>query len=99
MNTYPRATHRLGCLKLLGVLDLKNQACSYRVSLVAIQILYTAYFVYKTYLQRRFEDVFFFTYAEGRKIVTNSRKVLTIKNVKFVNFAISVKIVKSAAPL
>ena len=37
VNTYPRATHRLGCLKLLGVLDLKNQACSYRVSLVAIQ--------------------------------------------------------------
>ena len=31
--------------------------------------------------------------------MTNSRKVLTIKNVKFVNFAISVKIVKSAAPL
>ena len=45
------------------------------------------------YLQRHLEDVFLFP-KQRRTVVTKSRK-----NVKFVIFAISVKIVKSAGSL
>ena len=69
----------MGYSILQSFLGLKNEAYSYRVSLIAIKI-YTAYFAYRRMYCGSFAwRLCLYFYNKGRTNVTKSRK-----NVKFV---------------